>query len=57
MASDDTKDYKFVVKPLQRVADFPQLRRNARAYLTRRDPLLLGVERESMNYTPEAILE
>ena len=57
MASEDTKEYKIAVRPLQGVVDFPDWRSNARAYLTRHDPLLLDLQREPNNSTPEAILK
>ena len=44
MESSDKHDYKMTVKLLEGIADYPHWRRNARAYLTRYDPLLLGLE-------------
>ena len=57
MAKEDNKEYKLSVTPLQGVPDFPIWRRNAPVYLTLHGPLLLCLEREPTNSTPEEILE
>ena len=44
MQNSDKSDYKTTVKPLEGIADYPHWRQNAKAYLTRKDPLLLGLK-------------
>ncbi len=56
MESEDSKEYKFTVKPLQGIADYPHCRRNTRGYLARYDPPLLSLERKPTNRISDAIL-
>ena len=56
MSKDDkSSSDKLYVKPLTGSADYSFWRRNARAYLTRYDPLLLGLKEQATGTSAAAV--
>ena len=53
MESSDKHDYTLTVNRLEGIDDFPHWRRNARAYLTRYDHVLLVLEESPLEQTAE----
>ena len=55
MSKDQYASDKITIKPLEGPKDYAFWRRNARAYLTRYDPLLLGLKPEAQGSSANAI--
>ncbi len=53
MQDQEKNAYKLTVKSVEGINDYPHWLRDARAYLTRQDPLLLGIARKPIEENME----